>query len=184
MTPANDTIVVQFSYNARPECPFALLRDSQISDASYDVLTYATIVPEDEHGDIAAQHQNGTLIWLAQADAAYRPKIRPVRHLGASSDRMQRKHRACVATTGHPVRPAHPTHLVIVSARRQRPARLVASQPVAAADQATRAALYPAIPTVRAPQNGLRLAAHGVAIVGLFMSLTDSAVAQQMLAMF
>jgi hypothetical protein len=194
MTPAIETIVVHFAYRAEPKFAFALLTDGQSTPSSlaevlpFHLLTYAAAMPDALSHDTTAQDRSGALLMLAREEAAYRPKIRPVRHVGRASDQTRRKPRSRAMTDGCTdsltVRPAHPTHLLIVSARRVRPARLSASQPVAAAIAATRTALYPAVPTTSAPQLGLRTAAHLVAVAGLFMSVAETAVAQQMLALF
>jgi hypothetical protein len=190
MTPVDETIVVHFSYRAQPEFAFTLLSDGQSAPSSLvkmlpcDDLTYAAATPTAFCNDIVTQDPDGALLVLARQEAAQRPKIRPVRHFGQVSDRTHRKIRARASADCRPVRPAHPAHLVIVSARRARPARLSVSQPIAIAITATRAALYPEAPVTPAPHYGLRAAAHFVAITGVVMSLTESAVAQQMLALF
>ena len=189
MTPVDETTAVHFSYRAQPAFAFMLLTEGPRTPSSLaEVLPWADLtqaaMPDALCSEIAMLDQTGAMLVLARQEAAHRPKVRPVRHIGHVSDRTRRNPGARATTQGQPVHPAHPTHLVIVSARRARPPRLSVSQPVAEAITATRAALYPEVPTAPAPHSGLRTAAHLVAIAGVFMSLAESAVAQQMLALF
>jgi hypothetical protein len=175
-----DETTVHFAYRDQPAFAFMLITDGPYGTSPLaQVMPQVTPIPASAMPDLT-----GALLLLARDEAQYRPRIRPARCVGHASDGTRRAPRSRRMTEGQTVRPAHPTHLVIVSARRARPARLSASQPVAAAITATRAALYPEVPAAPGPQPGLRIAAHLVAITGVFMSLTETAVAQQMMALF
>jgi hypothetical protein len=186
MKPDNTANIVQFSYRAQPECIFMLPTSEQCPATSpapvlpHDSLTCAPAVLDRVCNDPAPERQTSALLLLAGAEAAYRPKIRPARPVG----RPDRMIRARVAKVRKSVRPAHPTHLVIVSARRARPTRLSAWLPVEEATIAARDALYPSEPPTPAPHHGLRIAAHLVAVAGIFMSIAETAAAQQMLGLF
>jgi hypothetical protein len=186
MTPGNEAEIVQFSYRAQSECIFMLPHSEQCPVTSpaqmlpHDGLTCASAVLDRLCNDPEPERQTTAMLLLARAEAAYRPKVRPARPTGRS-DRM-------ILTRGSaeraPVRPAHPTHLVIVSARRARPTRLSAWLPEDEATTAARAALYPSEPGTPTRHHGLRIAAHLIAVAGIFMSIAETAAAQQMLALF
>jgi hypothetical protein len=190
MKPENEANIVQFSYHAQPESIFMLPMSGQCPATSHaqmlphDGLTCAPTRLDRPCNDPVPERQTTALLLLAHAEAAYRPKVRPVRPASRSSGRPERMVRPRAPVEGRPVRPAHPTHLVIVSARRARPARLSAWLPVAEATIAARSALYPTEPTRTTQHHGFRIAAHLVAITGIFMSFTETVAAQRMLGLF
>ncbi len=190
MTHVDETPVVHFSYRVQPQFAFSFLTEGQRASSSLadvfsvDHLTSATAMPDTLRSDIAVQDTNGALLMLAREEAAHRPKIRPVRHFALTPGRTACRTRSRAMTDGCVVRPAYPTHLLIVSARRARPARLAPIQPSEAAIAATRAALCWEGPTAPTPGLGLRTAMHFIAIAGLFTTVAETAAAQQVLALF
>jgi hypothetical protein len=185
MTHANTSNVVQFSYRALPDTIF-----TQMTGTHCGASLRAEMLPLDGLAEATVFHdghcedQTGTLLIFARAEAAYRPKVQPTRPTRKAGESGTQKRLRSAAAEGRPVCPTHPAHLVIVSARRARPARLCASQPVAVAIATAREALYPEKPATSAPQNGLRMVAHSVTIFGLCMTAAQTAVAQQMLSLF
>jgi hypothetical protein len=80
------------------------------------------------------------------------------------------------------VRPEHPAVLIARSARQPRPSRLTHERIIRVTMAQTRKALYPVLPP--APQHHARLTAHLVAMTGVFMSVSNTAFAQQVLGLF
>ncbi len=194
MTPVNEGQIAQFSYHAQPMCIFTLLTDQHCPAPSVaqippqDDLTCATVALDRVYGDAAPERQTTTFL-LGRETALLRPRIRPARPVGHAPDRQGQTRRARMtadgtATDRAPVRPTHPTHLVIVSARRTRPARPSVWLPVEQANTAARTALCAAAPAMAAPDHGQRTVAHVVALIGIFMSLAETAAAQQVLSLF
>jgi hypothetical protein len=80
------------------------------------------------------------------------------------------------------IRPEHPAVLIARSARRTRPSRLTTERITRVTITQTRNALYPVAPP--APKNRARLSAHLMAITGVFMSVSNTAFAHQVLGLF
>ena len=185
MTHVNASNVVQFSYRAFPETIFTQMTGTHCAAPlgtemlPIDGLTDVSVFQDDQ-----CHARTGTLLSLAREDAAYRPKVWPVRLARKPADGSKHMRGRSASAEGQPVCPTHPAHLLIVSARRARPARLCANQPVAVAMAAARCALYPEVPVSSGAPHALRTIAHSVAIVGLFMSVAQTAAAQQMLSLF
>ena len=96
MTPVDETTAVHFSYRAQPAFAFMLLTEGPRTPSSLaEVLPWADLtqaaMPDALCSEIAMQDQTGALLVLARQEAAHRPKVRPVRHIGHVSDRNRRK---------------------------------------------------------------------------------------------
>lgn len=105
--------------------------------------------------------------------------VRPVR-IRASNTRHNRPVK--LPTDQRHIRPEHPAVLIARSARQARPARLTPERIARVTITEARKALYPVVPP--APQHHARLSAHLVAITGVFMSVSNTAFAQQVLGLF
>ncbi len=188
MSPVNEATVIEFSYSAVPECIFTQLSGAHDADAPLgqprhdDWLPYAAAMPDSARDDVASFAHTGVLMLVTRPGAPQARLIHPMRPVRQPSQNARRSPRE--AAGKGPVLATHPAHLVAVSARRPRPARLVTTRPAADAIRAARLALYPPVSAEPAPGHMLRTTAQIMAITGVFMSLTQSAVGQKMLALF
>ena len=183
MKPASEINVVQFSYRAQPDCILVQMADQHgplSSPSDMSGLTCTALMSDGPGCNLIVLDRTGALVSLARSEAAYRPRIHPLRPatLHRSGSRARTAAQATV------VRPTHPAHLVMVSTRRTRPARLSACLPIDATIIAARAALYAEPPQEPTTHQGLRSVAHLVAFIGIFTSLAETAAAQQVLSLF
>lgn len=185
MTHVNVSNVVQFSYRALPETIFTQMTGTHCTtQVRAEMVSFDGLTKEPIFHDGHCEDQTASLLAFARAEAAFRPRVRPIHPARKTVEGGAQKRTRSAVAEGRPVCPVHPTHLVIVSARRARPARLCASQPVAVAIASARDALYPDVPVSSAPQNGLRMVAHCTTIFGLCTTIAQTAAAQQMLSLF